>query len=75
MPPLFVVGDVHGHRDVFVGLLLEAGLLDDAELHELEQMVEAGETLDVVGALTRIVREPQRIPTTAAAPAPAPEAV
>ena len=31
MPPLFVVGDVHGHRDVLVGLLREAGLVDSAE--------------------------------------------
>ncbi|HEY1317233.1 MAG TPA: metallophosphoesterase [Gaiella sp.] len=31
MRPLFVVGDVHGHRDVVVGLLREAGLLDAAE--------------------------------------------
>jgi hypothetical protein len=29
--PLFVVGDVHGHRDVLVGLLREAGLVDGAE--------------------------------------------
>jgi len=31
MQPLFVVGDVHGHRDVLVRLLREAGLVDDAE--------------------------------------------
>ena len=31
MQPLFVVGDVHGHRDVLVGLLRDAGLVDDAE--------------------------------------------
>jgi hypothetical protein len=29
--PLFVVGDVHGHRDVVVGLLRGAGLVDGAE--------------------------------------------
>jgi hypothetical protein len=29
--PLFVVGDVHGHRDVLVGLLREAELLDTGE--------------------------------------------
>lgn len=28
---MFVVGDVHGHRDVLVGLLREAGLVDRAE--------------------------------------------
>ena len=31
MSPVFVVGDVHGYRDVLVGLLREAGLLDRAE--------------------------------------------
>ena len=31
MQPLFVVGDVHGHRDVLVRLLRDAGLVDDAE--------------------------------------------
>lgn len=30
-PPVFVVGDVHGHRDVLVGLLAAAGLVDPAE--------------------------------------------
>jgi hypothetical protein len=29
--PVFVVGDVHGHRDVLVGLLREAGLVDAGE--------------------------------------------
>ena len=29
--PLFVVGDVHGHRDVLVALLRDAGLVDSAE--------------------------------------------
>jgi hypothetical protein len=29
--PLFVVGDVHGHRDVLVGLLREAGLVDTGD--------------------------------------------
>lgn len=29
--PLFVVGDVHGHRDALVRLLRDAGLVDDAE--------------------------------------------
>jgi hypothetical protein len=28
---VFAVGDVHGHRDVLVGLLRDAGLLDEAE--------------------------------------------
>jgi len=31
MQPLFVVGDVHGHRDVLVRLLREVGLVDPAE--------------------------------------------
>jgi len=31
MPPLFVVGDVHGHRDVLVRLLRDAGLADERE--------------------------------------------
>jgi hypothetical protein len=30
-PPVFVVGDVHGHRDVLVGLLRAAGLVDADE--------------------------------------------
>ncbi|MBA2294580.1 MAG: metallophosphoesterase [Actinobacteria bacterium] len=29
--PVFAVGDVHGHRDVLVGLLRDAGLLDASE--------------------------------------------
>jgi len=40
----------------------------DAELRELERLVEEGETLEVVGALSRVVREPQRIEATAAEP-------
>ncbi len=31
MQPSFVVGDVHGHRDVLVGLLRDAGLVDAAD--------------------------------------------
>jgi Calcineurin-like phosphoesterase len=31
MRPLFVVGDVHGHRDALVGLLRTAGLVDEGE--------------------------------------------
>jgi Calcineurin-like phosphoesterase len=31
MPPVFVVGDVHGHRDVLVGLMRSAGLLDEGD--------------------------------------------
>jgi calcineurin-like phosphoesterase family protein len=31
MEPVFVVGDVHGHRDVLVGLLRDAGLVNEAE--------------------------------------------
>ena len=30
-PPVFVVGDVHGHRDALVGLLRAAGLVDDGD--------------------------------------------
>jgi hypothetical protein len=30
-PPVFVVGDVHGHRDVLARLLRDAGLLDEGE--------------------------------------------
>jgi hypothetical protein len=30
-PPVFVVGDVHGHRDVLVELLRDAGLVDGGE--------------------------------------------
>jgi hypothetical protein len=31
MRPVFVVGDVHGHRDVLAGLLRDAGLVDEPE--------------------------------------------
>ena len=30
-PPVFVVGDVHGHRDALVGLLRDAALVDESE--------------------------------------------
>jgi Calcineurin-like phosphoesterase len=30
-PPVFVVGDVHGHRDALVGLLRDAGLVDGGD--------------------------------------------
>jgi FlaA1/EpsC-like NDP-sugar epimerase len=39
---------------------VDAAWLDD-ELRELERLVDAGETLEVVGALNRIVREPRRV--------------
>jgi len=42
------------------------------ELLELERLVEDGETLELVGTLGRIVREPRRVaavePTTEAVP-------
>jgi FlaA1/EpsC-like NDP-sugar epimerase len=34
----------------------------DAELTELERLVEAGDTLEAVGALSRIVRQPRTAP-------------
>jgi FlaA1/EpsC-like NDP-sugar epimerase len=39
----------------------------DGKLDELERYVEAGETLELVGALAAMVREPQRVPEQAAA--------
>ena len=65
MPPLFVVGDVHGHRDVLVGLLREAGLVDgverwmgaDAVLWLVGDLVDRGPdgvgTIDLVRRLER----------------------
>lgn len=44
--PAFVVGDVHGHRDVLVGLLRDAGLVDAAE-----QWIGADATLWLTGDL------------------------
>jgi hypothetical protein len=42
----------------------------EAELNTLERLVEDGETLELVGALGRIVRDPRRAaPTDAAATA------
>jgi FlaA1/EpsC-like NDP-sugar epimerase len=50
----------------------------EEKLDELDALVEAGETLELVGRLAAIVREPQRLAereTDAAAAAPAPESV
>jgi len=57
MRPVFVVGDVHGHRDVLAALLREAGLLDrgdrwaggDAVLWLLGDLVDRGP--DGIGAI------------------------
>jgi len=56
MQPLFVVGDVHGHRDVLVGLLRDAGLVDAAD-----GWVGADATLWLVGDL--VDRGPDGIAT------------
>jgi FlaA1/EpsC-like NDP-sugar epimerase len=37
----------------------------EAELRELERLVEAGETLELVGKLTTMTRSPQRLGTAA----------
>jgi hypothetical protein len=42
----------------------------DAELAELERLVDAGDTLEAVGALNRIVKEPRRAPVAAPATEP-----
>jgi FlaA1/EpsC-like NDP-sugar epimerase len=42
----------------------------DAELAELERLVDAGDTLEAVGALNRIVQEPRRVPAAATASEP-----
>jgi FlaA1/EpsC-like NDP-sugar epimerase len=50
----------------------------EAELHELERLVESGETLELVGRLAAIVREPKRLDVEAGAAtraAPASESV
>jgi len=62
MQPLFVVGDVHGHRDVLVRLLREAGLVDererwtgeDAALWLLGDLVDRGP--DGIGAIDFVRR-------------------
>jgi FlaA1/EpsC-like NDP-sugar epimerase len=50
------------HRSI---LILSRSPVDaawlDEELRELDRLVDAGETLEVVGALSRIVREPKRV--------------
>jgi FlaA1/EpsC-like NDP-sugar epimerase len=50
-----------GHRAILLlsRTPVEAAWLD-AELEELERLVDAGETLEAVGVLSRIVREPRR---------------
>jgi len=62
MQPLFVVGDVHGHRDVLVRLLGEAGLVDgrerwtgeDAVLWLVGDLVDRGP--DGIGAIDLVRR-------------------
>lgn len=62
MPPVFVVGDVHGHRDVLVRLLRDAGVLDpserwsggDAVLWLLGDLVDRGP--DGIGAIELVRR-------------------
>ena len=65
-PPVFVVGDVHGHRDVLVGLLRDEGLLDaserwaggDSRLWLLGDLVDRGpEGLAVIELVMRLERE------------------
>ena len=61
-PPLFVVGDVHGHRDALGGLLRDAGLVDgrerwtgaDARLWLLGDLVDRGP--DGIGAIELAMR-------------------
>jgi FlaA1/EpsC-like NDP-sugar epimerase len=48
---------------------IDAGWLD-AELQELERLVDAGDTLEVVAALSRMVREPKRVAADTVVPAP-----
>jgi hypothetical protein len=64
--PVFVVGDVHGHRDVLVGLLRDAGLLDpserwvggDARLWLLGDLVDRGpEGAAVISLAMRLAQE------------------
>jgi hypothetical protein len=64
-PPLFVVGDVHGHRDVLVELLRSAGLVGaaegwsgaDARLYLVGDLVDRGP--DGIGAI-EVVRRLER---------------
>ena len=46
---------------------VEAAWLDE-ELALLERLVEEGDTLELVGALSRIVQEPQRVPAVVPLP-------
>jgi hypothetical protein len=66
MGPVFVVGDVHGHRDVLVGLLRDAGLLDgaerwtggDASLRLLGDLVDRGpDGIGTIELVRRLERE------------------
>lgn len=60
--PVFVVGDVHGHRDVLAGLLRDAALIDaadrwigaDAKLWLLGDLVDRGP--DGIGAIELVMR-------------------
>jgi hypothetical protein len=62
MRPLFVVGDVHGHRDVLADLLRDAGLIDaadrwsgdDAVLWLIGDLVDRGP--DGIGAIELVQR-------------------
>jgi FlaA1/EpsC-like NDP-sugar epimerase len=60
-----------GHRAILLlsRTPVEAAWLD-AELEELERLVDAGETLEAVGVLSRIVREPRRAYAQGARPEP-----
>jgi Calcineurin-like phosphoesterase len=66
MRPVFVVGDVHGHRDVLAGLLRSAGLVDegdrwvgaDAVVWLLGDLVDRGpDGLGAIDLVRRIERE------------------
>ena len=66
MRPVFVVGDVHGHRDALVALLREAELLDaagrwagaDAVLWLLGDLVDRGpDGLGAIDLVRRLERE------------------
>ncbi len=66
MTPVFVVGDVHGHRDALVRLLRDVGLLDSAErwvggaarLWLVGDLVDRGpEGLEAIELVMRLERE------------------
>lgn len=66
--PTFVVGDIHGYPDVFVGLLRDAGLLDqrlrwsghDARLWLVGDLVDRGP--DGIGAIDLVMRLEREAP-------------